>query len=97
MMARTESRVARWISAGPTSAPFARASSLAFASILRPTARSTSAQLPSSAETSSPFSASGQCGFVQEAPFALRATVAPSSFSPSKKRCQPASTDCGSC
>jgi len=51
MSARTLSRVACWTSASETEAPF----SLAFALIFWPTAFSTWAQFPSSAETSSPF------------------------------------------
>ena len=62
MMARMESRVACSTSAWPISAPLASA----FALILSPTTFSTWAQLPSSAETSSPLAWIGQFGFSQD-------------------------------
>ena len=68
----------------------------ACALILSPTARSTAAQLPSSAETSSPFTGTGQFGRFQEAPRALFATSWPSSFRASKKARHSASTEFGS-
>ena len=67
MMARTESRVAWRMSASDTAAPLAAALSLTFFSMTF----STRPQLPSSAETSSPFACNGQDGFDQDAPLAF--------------------------
>ena len=92
MMARTESRVACSTSAWLISAPLASA----FALILSPTTFSTWAQLPSSAETSSPLAWIGQFGFSQDGPLAAFSTACLSSFSAPKKACHSASTEAGS-
>jgi hypothetical protein len=59
---------------------------------LSPTTFSTSPQLPSRAEIVSLRGVTGQLGFSQEAPCALRATVAGSSFRAAKNSPQAAST-----
>jgi hypothetical protein len=91
MMARTESRAANWTSAAEIAAPLA----CAFAVIFSPIVFSTWAQLPSSAETSSPLAGTGQFGRFQDAPRALFATACLSSFNAEKKACHSPSTEPG--
>jgi hypothetical protein len=57
---------------------------------------SVSGQLPSSAATSSPLPIGGQPGFFHDAPLALFATAAGSSFRLWKNDCHCASTEAGS-
>lgn len=75
---------------------FASLASLPSRATMRsPTAFSRAPQLPSSAETSSPFSGTGQLGFSQEAPAAFFSTRVSSSPSPLKKVCHSGSTEDG--
>jgi hypothetical protein len=87
-----ESRVACSTSAWLISTPLV----CALALILSPTARSISAQFPSSAETSSPFTGTGQFGFFHEAPRAFLSTSGFSSLSAPKKERHSESTELGS-
>ena len=65
------------------------------ATIFSPIAFSRAPQLPSSAETSSPLSGTGQFGRSQEAPAAFFSTRVSSSPSPLKKACHSGSTEDG--
>ena len=69
---------------------------VSLARIFSPTAFSSVAQLPSSAETISPLAGIGQFGLVQDAPAAFFSTRALSSPKPRKKFCHSGSTEDGS-
>src|SRR5271165_7602154 len=94
MIARTESRVARWIS--PSLAGAAGPASAALARILSPSAFSVAGQSPSRALIRSPLGVCGQFGFFHDAPVAVLDTLAGSSPRLPKKSRQPGSTDIGS-
>ena len=102
MIARTESLVACSTEtpvAATIAAPLAESPGLpgwALAWIFSPSAFSSAPQLPSSAETISPLSGTGQLGLAQDAPSAFFFTRASSSPSSLKNCCHSGSTEFGS-
>jgi hypothetical protein len=96
MMARTLSRVAWLTSAWLTGAPVLAATASAFACTFFSSTFSTTPQLPSSAETSSPFAAIGQLARFHEAPLAAFTMSEGWSSRALKKACHSSPTEAGS-